>query len=526
MRMIPTQAYNNDSRAELKVFDRLAQAFAGQKDSECFYALHSLNLTHHEYKRFSEIDFIIVCPYGIYVLEVKGGRVSCSKGEWQFTDRYGRSNTSFESPFRQAQTALHGIHHKLKEALPVDVINQFALGYGVITPDCNIKSQGAEWEEPILAGSQQYKNLQGWLERLFEYWQQKNKGIIANQEAINAVVNYLRPDFDAVIYKADIIDNISQNITILTESQLQLIEIIKVNPRVICEGGAGTGKTLMAIGIAIQWAKRGKQTAFICHSPWLQSFLAHRYAHQNLTIQTVSGIQSQIRRNQLQVEVLVVDEAQDILNQEMIVALNQLLEGGLETGRWYLFMDINQQSGLCGQTDPHVLARLHLYHPTRVPLTTNCRNTYQILQTIKDWIGADMGVQGAGQGLPVVKESFGHLQMLLGQINQDIDSFINKEAIYYSQITILLSSNLRLSNLEQRLMTSILSKGHKVTRCDSYSMTNFPPSGISVLMTPEFKGLENDVVIFIGSTDDLDKNLNESYVAMSRARSLLYVYLI
>ena len=75
MRMIPNKAYDNDSNAELKVFDRLAQAFSGQEDSECFYALHSLNLTYHEYKRFSEIDFIIVCPDGIYVLEVKGGRV-------------------------------------------------------------------------------------------------------------------------------------------------------------------------------------------------------------------------------------------------------------------------------------------------------------------------------------------------------------------------------------------------------------------------------------------------------------------
>ncbi len=527
MRMIPNKAYDNDSNAELKVFDRLAQAFSGQEDSECFYALHSLNLTYHEYKRFSEIDFIIVCPYGIYVLEVKGGRVSCMKGEWQFRDRYGKSNTSFESPFRQAQSALHGIHRKLKEALPEDIINQFALGYGVITPDCTITSQGAEWDETVLAGSQQYRNLQGWLERLFKHWQHKNKDFTASKDAIEAVVNYLRPNFEGVIYKADVIDNISRNRATLTESQLQLIEVIKANPRVICEGGAGTGKTLMAIRIALQCAKLGKQTAFICHSPWLQNFLTHSYSHPNLTIQTISGIQSQIRRNQLQVEVLIVDEAQDILNQSMVDALEQVLEGGLEGGRWYLFMDINQQSGLCGETDAHVLDRLELYHPAKVPLTTNCRNTQQILQTIKNWIGADMGVKGAGEGLPVIKKEFENTQDLLTQINQDVHVLIEKEAIDYSQITLLLSSSLSIAlpNIEQDLISQLRADHHKVIRCDSYSMGHFPPSGISLLMTPEFKGLENDIVFYIGSKEDLYKSVNESYVAMSRARSLLYVYL-
>ncbi|WP_438012804.1 NERD domain-containing protein [Psychrobacter raelei] len=527
MRMIPNKAYDNDSNAELKVFDRLAQAFSGQEDSECFYALHSLNLTYHEYKRFSEIDFIIICPYGIYVLEVKGGRVSCMKGEWQFTDRYGKSNTSFESPFRQAQSALHGIHQKLKEALPEDIINQFALGYGVITPDCAITNQGAEWDEAVLAGSQQYRNLQGWLQRLFKHWQHKNKDFTASKEAIEAVVNYLRPSFEGVVYKADVIDNISRNRATLTESQLQLIEVIKANPRVICEGGAGTGKTLMAIRIALQCAKLGKQTAFICHSPWLQNFLAHSYSHPNLTIQTISGIRSQIRRNQLQVEVLIIDEAQDILNQSMVDALEQVLEGGFEGGRWYLFMDINQQSGLCGETDAHVLDKLKLYYPAKVPLTTNCRNTQQILQTIKNWIGADMGVKGAGEGLPVIKKEFENTQDLLTQINLDVHILIEKEAIDYSQITLLLSSSLStaLLNIEQDLISQLRADNHKVIRCDSYSMGHFPPSGISLLMTPEFKGLENDIVFYIGSKEDLYKNVNESYVAMSRARSLLYVYL-
>ena len=54
---------------ELDVFEKLNQAFSYAGDE--YIAFHSLNLPKHPKKRWSEIDFVIVCPYGIYTLEVK-----------------------------------------------------------------------------------------------------------------------------------------------------------------------------------------------------------------------------------------------------------------------------------------------------------------------------------------------------------------------------------------------------------------------------------------------------------------------
>jgi hypothetical protein len=79
MQMIPaTPHFDTQSRAELVVFDRLKAAFA-RDDGLRLTAFHSLNLTHHAYKRFGEIDFVIVGRPGILVLEVKGGggHLSC-----------------------------------------------------------------------------------------------------------------------------------------------------------------------------------------------------------------------------------------------------------------------------------------------------------------------------------------------------------------------------------------------------------------------------------------------------------------
>ncbi len=76
MRMIPSFPHKTDSSGEWRVFDRLRTAFEHDTDSD-LSAFHSLNLTRHAYKRFGEIDFVIVGGPGVLVLEVKGGGISC-----------------------------------------------------------------------------------------------------------------------------------------------------------------------------------------------------------------------------------------------------------------------------------------------------------------------------------------------------------------------------------------------------------------------------------------------------------------
>ena len=72
MRMIPSEPLHTDSYAEKRVFDQLRASFSAA-DQTGWFAMHSLNLPRHEYKRFGEIDFIVCGPDGVFVLEVKGG---------------------------------------------------------------------------------------------------------------------------------------------------------------------------------------------------------------------------------------------------------------------------------------------------------------------------------------------------------------------------------------------------------------------------------------------------------------------
>ena len=64
MRMIPSQPLGASSNAERRMFDQLRAAFV-RPDRTGWFAMHSLNLPRHEYKRFGEIDFVICGPDGM-----------------------------------------------------------------------------------------------------------------------------------------------------------------------------------------------------------------------------------------------------------------------------------------------------------------------------------------------------------------------------------------------------------------------------------------------------------------------------
>ena len=116
MKMIPNNPKKRfDGKVlygELEVFNKLSQAFSHANNE--YIAFHSLNLPKHPKKRWSEIDFVIVCPYGIYTLEVKGGNIRCNKNSEWFSCKQGKQDRSIENPFEQSQDAMQALNNDLK----------------------------------------------------------------------------------------------------------------------------------------------------------------------------------------------------------------------------------------------------------------------------------------------------------------------------------------------------------------------------------------------------------------------------
>ena len=193
MRMIPNRPCDTGSQAEKRIFERLRAAF-----DDRYAAFHSLMPTRHPRKHFPEIDFVVCGPEGLYTIEVKGGRVACRDGVWRYRDRNGGVSLSQESPFRQAETALHGLMQDLRANLPEDVLDRLTTGYGVVFPDCEWRAAGAEWDPAMLADVRRSRDLEGWLRGLFGYWRARGgrKGR-PDEGALSRLQGYLRPEVDA-----------------------------------------------------------------------------------------------------------------------------------------------------------------------------------------------------------------------------------------------------------------------------------------------------------------------------------------
>ena len=515
MRMIPNQALNTSSQAELRTFDQLRATFS-RSDETTWFSMHSLNLPRHEYKRFGEIDFVVCGPPGLFVLEVKGGGVSCNDGIWVTTNRYGETDRLRESPFRQAEGALHGLLKKL----PASLANLFVVGYGVVMPDVDRLPDSAEWDRATLADGSDFRQFEKWLEMFFKHWRTKDtQKPTASPSHLKALQQHLRPDFEAVVPLHVSAHNVESRIARLTEDQLRLIDVVEANPRVICSGGAGTGKTMLALELAKRWGASGIKTALTCHSPWLKGFL-ERSVMPGLTVSLAESIHVAAKRVGIEkFDALIVDEGQDILNMDALDQLDHHLLGGIGEGRWCFFHDANNQSGLCGSYVPDAYDYLESLGPVRIPLKTNCRNSLPIVQRIQGDLDADIGNSGVGDGPAVREVNVADSDTAIQALERELRRLVDREGFNPKDIVIL--SPLAFphswtSSLPAKFRDSI-------TVLDHSSPRNLNRNAIGFAQIGDFKGLESEVIVLVdmprpGHSESLRAY---HYVGMSRARAVL-----
>jgi len=520
MKMVPSTPHGTNSKAEKRIFDLLRHAFLEDKKSQ-YTAFHSLNLTRHAYKRFGEIDFLICCPKGLFVLEVKGGDVSCNDGVWSYRNGRGEINISKEGPFKQAESALHGLRKKLDRVVPANLMSQFSIGYGVLMPDCEFRQQGVEWDNQLFADARDYKDLNGWLKSLIRYWRRKDwKNRDASTEALRALRDVIRPDVEAIIPLYAQLDSAHDRIDTLTHDQLKWVDVVEANPRVLCSGGAGTGKTFLAIELARRWTSKKLNVALVCKSPWLKNFLQSQFSMPGLFVSTVAGLAMAKRRRGVDFfDAIIVDEGQDVLDVENLDKIDQALKSGLANGLWCFFHDINNQSGLLGEVDEEAFDYLKALNPAIVPLNTNCRNTRIILDKVQNSLAADMGVRGAGDGPDIYESHAGNRLQAVDELAKEIDKVIKLGGLSPGQLTLLSPYQFEESVVSE-LPNSYKDNIHVL---DEYSFRNFPGDKVSFSTISNFKGLENEAIIIIDliTPSECKSGLVNHYVGMSRAKSYL-----
>ncbi len=386
------------------------------------------NLRLTDVHRDHEADLVVVMPdVGVTVLEVKGAGIACVDGRWTMThDGVSRA----VDPVAQARDARYAIRDyvesdrrwadssRAKVRYLHAVVTPFTdLGPDLQLPDCPRWMLHDKHDVPTLA------------ERLahvpvgFETHRRA-----PSEDDCDAIVDILTArGTSAVATVVDDADERQARADRLTEDQALLLRVTRLLRRVEIRGGAGSGKTVLALTQARQLASgrsgHAERVALLCYSIGLASYFQREvaswpYRQRPALVGTFEalanqwGIPSGSRDDadfwerrlpplmaekaaelppNLRFDSFVVDEAQDFAEswwQPLVAALRDEEGGGL-----FLYSDENQRLFQRFGRPPVPLVPLVLDH--------NLRNTRQIAEVFKPLAPLRMRLEG-GDGPEVV----------------------------------------------------------------------------------------------------------------------------
>ncbi|MEU7949787.1 NERD domain-containing protein [Micromonospora chalcea] len=495
-----------DSRAEARVAGLLAQVDLG-RPATCFYSLH---LPRHEYKRMAEIDFLIVTPDLIMILEVKGGRLARRNGIWSFTDRFGESREKREGPFEQARTAMFALENDLTHRLPGLTI---PFGAVVVTPDQAL-GPDLEWDpaEHIGPAAMTVSGLERALRTALSFWRSKAHRSVRGGD-YREVLAILRPDFDRIPRLSLMIPTYENDYLHLAREQYDMLRGSEVNDRIFCTGGAGSGKTLLAVETARRAAHSGASVLLTCRSPRVVEVMRRSLGDADVDCTAWADV-----KGRRPADLLVVDEAQDLLNLDDCLQLDELVVGGLRAGRWRMFSDPNNQTGIHGSFDPELYREIAA-SASRYQLPYNCRNTSAIVTQTQLMTRADLGVARVGEGPAVEYE----------QPSTDADTAalldarlrrLRRDEIDLAEVVVITLRDSTEDSAARR--TKAFRTGQLAPVGPGPTTSDRGVAGLTTVQ--DFKGLEAQHVLVVDIDEVADPAARSRlYVAMTRPRISLWL---
>jgi hypothetical protein len=272
--MIPPEIRSELSSGEIRVFEEIRSANAARK----WVVFHSLSMSSAYSGRYGEIDFVILIPgKGIVCVEVKGGGVACVGGNWTTTNRNGVTERLKRSPFEQATDGMWKlikfVQRRFGENSPEA---RCPMGWMVIFPDFACPPSSPEFARNEVIDRSQLTNLVELIEGCPSLAREieNPQRTVPTPHTFKRLVEALRPDFERAATEANVIWHSEVRIRELTAQQAEALRGIHRNRRALIEGGAGTGKTVMAVQAAQGYAAQGKRVLLTCFNRNLGQWLA------------------------------------------------------------------------------------------------------------------------------------------------------------------------------------------------------------------------------------------------------------
>lgn len=529
MRCIPEQPeFGEGQLAEKAVWSALKNSLP----DECVLA-HSVQV--RDGRSEHEIDLLVLWPgVGMAAIEVKGGQVSIADGQWYQSDRSAKRRIL--SPVAQSQSSMHALKNWLEDHLGSRLSSRCV--YMVSLPYTDVPREWtmAGCPRPLILDQADTKSPADLVRRAIE-----SEGGGASPLApafLDRIAGKLGGNLDTAVVPSTTAKEDEAAQDHLTERQSVLLQATRSLPRIRFTGGAGSGKTWLAVEKARMLSKQGKRVGLFCYNKGLGQYLQDRVApwRQAKPVFTGEfheyvrglGVPDGSGQDYFDVEMprllkelaatmdpadrldaVVVDEAQDFapLWWDALLACTT----DPDAGEVYAFMDGRQDVYRRWEGATADLANGPMATFVPIHIDDNLRNTRKIAEAFKPLAGEHFTPRGS-TGLPVRFVDCPTDQAL--DVAGDCMEALIHEGWANNQIALLTTKERHPIHLDyyQREATEEYWRDFHTGEAEFYG---------HVL---GFKGLERSVVVLcVNGFKDMERAAEQLYVGLSRARSLLVV---
>lgn len=505
-----------------------------------------------------EPDFLLICNKGAIIIEVKGGELEIKDGKFINHGNGGRRLLK-ESPFAQAESykwAIFNNHVFNKNEIFISTMCAFPCSTLQRTSNDNKLDQSNRmWNK--FNHDNDSLSFADFCINIIEADQQR-KGWVRNdytERELNAIISKFAPTIRLSRSYAE--RSLAEVQSWLKADNLDTLESLSKNQRIVIEGGPGTGKTTIAKayidkfaaqrGIYLCWnqllaAKMKyllqKRNLVNCDVERIESFLIkisdgkitpQHFRDRNLSSEFVRECLIQYKSSPIypNYAYIVIDEIHDMLDigaLDILDCISSIDNNGLEEGRFLVFYDEkqgydNQTRGLnnlISSISDHATI-FTLTHNKRVPSNSDIvkvANTIRDLDTFKEC--KDILVSDLGANSPINVKYFTTPMELMKEISDLSHDICNKQVA--NEYVLLTHSNLnKVECIQNRSFYDVLrAMSFTIQELDENNVNERNANKVSWTSILRYKGLEKENVIIALKYEDFF-NCYELYIGLTRA---------